>query len=235
MSVSATRIVRMLEIIDNKAKFMGIKLTMIRNLLERYKNNKELIKEILKLTEGKRLYDLILEACPELKEVVDEIKYEEIYEEEKEIIKEEIESFRFENRISLMAYIKDHLRDMYFGTNSNKIFYEIGKNYALKCNIKSYKEMEELIKEEFGEVDIIKDDKDIKVIIRDNKEAKNYVSSEPVCCIASGVISGCLESIYNKEFIVDVFEEKCIAKGDEYCLFIAKKSRKLIRELFDKY
>ncbi|WP_456471840.1 V4R domain-containing protein [Methanocaldococcus sp.] len=228
---TATRVIRMLEIIDNKAKFIGIKLSMIRNLLERYKDNEELLKEILKQTEGKKIHDLILEACPELKELEEKIKLEELEKLESEHgevetkVEEEIRS-----RTSILAYFKDYLKNIYFGNNAKNIYYEIGKSYALKYNIKSIEELKEVLEEEFGECIIEEENNNYKVIIKDCREAKNYMSSEPVCHIASGVIAGSLENINDKKFIIDVTEDKCIAKGDDYCLFTAKKSRKLLKE-----
>ncbi|XRO75651.1 V4R domain-containing protein [Methanocaldococcus sp. 28A] len=223
---TAIEIIEMLRIIDNRAKFVGIKLTMMKNLLVKYKDNKELLKEVLKLTEGTRLHELILEAYPPLEELKKELKKESqitIAPEEDVENKEDIHEFCvFEGNVSIIAYIREYLRKFYFGSNVKRIFYDIGKDYAIRLGINNYKDMIEFMNEEFGETSIEKSEPLI-VIIKNNKECKNCRASEPVCYLTAGFIAGCLENMANKKYIVDVVEKKCQAVGDPYCLFILKK------------
>jgi predicted hydrocarbon binding protein len=225
------KIIEMLRIIDNRAKFMGIKLTMMKNLLEKYKDNKELLKEVLKLTEGTRLHELILEAYPPLGELKKEIKEKEYNvkitsEEEIEEEEEKREFCVFEGPVSLIAYVKEYLRKYYLGNNITRIFYDIGKDYAIRLGINNYEDMIEFMKEEFGETDIEKSEP-LTIIVKNNKECKNCKASEPVCYLTAGFIAGCLENMADRKYIVDVVEKKCRAVGDPYCLFIARKSIKL--------
>ncbi|ENN96325.1 hypothetical protein J422_03159 [Methanocaldococcus villosus KIN24-T80] len=222
---NATAIVEMLRIIDNRAKFMGIKLTMIKNLLEKYKDNKELLKEVLKETEGTKLHDLILEACPYLRDLDKEIKAEEarikISAEEEKPLK--LEDYGFVGKVSLLAYIREYMRKYYLRANTKKVFYQIGKDYAILLNINNYDEMKKFIDTEFGEMEIEKPEP-LTIIVRDNKECKNCTSPEPVCYVTAGFIAGCLENIVNRKYIVDVVEKKCLAVGDPYCLFVANRT-----------
>ncbi|WP_423793425.1 V4R domain-containing protein [Methanocaldococcus indicus] len=227
--VTPIKLIEMLKIIDNRAKFMGIKLTMMKNLLEKYKDDKELLKEVLKLTEGTRLHDLILEAYPPLEELEKELKEEEfkssiIVSKTEPISKEKKEQFYFTGAPPLVVYIKDYLRKFYFGSNIKKIFYDLGKNYALFLNLKNYDEMKEFMKKEFGEV-TIEMSEPLMITVKNNKEALNYRSNEPVCYITAGFLAGCLENIADRKYIVEVVEEKCISVGDPYCVFIVKKTR----------
>lgn len=227
---NAMKVIEMLRIIDNRAKFMGIKLTMMKNLLEKYKDNKDLLKEVLKLTEGTRLHDLILEAYPPLEELKREIKEEELE------VKKEHEIYTnnlpkkdfciFEGRVSLIAYIKEYLRKYYLGNNVKKIFYEIGKDYAIRLGINSYEEMIKFMNGDFGEVSI-EHCEPLTIIVKNNKECRNCKASEPICYLTAGFIAGCLENMVNKMYLVEVTEEKCQAIGDPFCVFIAKKSIKL--------
>ena len=82
---NAMQIVNMLRTIDNRAKFTGIKLTMMKNLLEKYKNDRELLREVLKLTRGTRLHDLIIEAYPVLAELEKETITDPLIEEKSPI------------------------------------------------------------------------------------------------------------------------------------------------------
>lgn len=151
---NAMKIIEMLRIIDNRAKFMGIKLTMMKNLLEKYKDNKELLKEVLKLTEGTRLHELILEAYPPLEELKKEIREEEhkIKITSESGGEEKKEFCTFEGPVSLIAYIKEYLRKYYLGNNVKRIFYDIGKDYAIKLGINTYDDMITFMKKDFGEV-----------------------------------------------------------------------------------
>lgn len=222
------KIIEMLRIIDNRAKFMGIKLTMMKNLLEKYKDNKELLKEVLKLTEGTRLHELILEAYPPLEELKKEIREEEhkIKITSESGGEEKKEFCTFEGPVSLIAYIKEYLRKYYLGNNVKRIFYDIGKDYAIKLGINTYDDMITFMKKDFGEV-VIEKSEPLTVVVKDNKECKNCKASEPICYLTAGFIAGCLENMTNKTYIVEVTEEKCQAVGDPYCTFVAKKSIRL--------
>lgn len=217
------KIIEMLRIIDNRAKFMGIKLTMMKNLLEKYKDNKELLKEVLKLTEGTRLHELILEAYPPLEELKKEIREEEhkIKITSESGGEEKKEFCTFEGPVSLIAYIKEYLRKYYLGNNVKRIFYDIGKDYAIKLGINTYDDMITFMKKDFGEV-VIEKSEPLTVVVKDNKECKNCKASEPICYLTAGFIAGCLENMTNKTYIVEVTEEKCQAVGDPYCTFVAK-------------
>jgi len=228
---NAMKIIEMLRIIDNRAKFMGIKLNMMKNLLEKYKDNKELLKEVLKLTEGTRLHELILEAYPPLEELKREMNKEEYKIKitlniSKSNEKEKKEFCTFEGFVSLIAYIKEYLRKYYLGNTVKRIFYDIGKDYAIKLGINTYEDMIEFMKEELGET-IIDKSEPLTVIVKDNKECKNCKASEPICYLTAGFIAGCLENMANRKYIVEVTEEKCQAVGDPYCLFTTKKSIRL--------
>ncbi|AAB98862.1 TPA: DUF2507 domain-containing protein [Methanocaldococcus jannaschii] len=225
---NAMKIIEMLRIIDNRAKFMGIKLTMMKNLLEKYKDNKELLKEVLKLTEGTRLHELILEAYPPLEELKKEIREEEhkIKITSESGGEEKKEFCTFEGPVSLIAYIKEYLRKYYLGNNVKRIFYDIGKDYAIKLGINTYDDMITFMKKDFGEV-VIEKSEPLTVVVKDNKECKNCKASEPICYLTAGFIAGCLENMTNKTYIVEVTEEKCQAVGDPYCTFVAKKSIRL--------
>jgi len=48
-------------------------------------------------------------------------------------------------------------------------------------------------------------------------------SKEPSGYFFKGVLAGLLTKIENRDVIVE--EVKCIAKGDEYCMFIARISK----------
>ncbi len=228
--VSAMKLIEMLKIIDNRAKYMGIKLTMIKNLLEKYKDNKELLKEVLKLTEGTKLHELILEAYPPLEELKKELM-EETYKMQIQSttsphaptqIEEQI--YGFVGTPTLIGFIKEYLRKYYFGSQLKKIFYDLGKHYANAVNIRNYDELKNFMEKEFGPT-TIEMSEPLVITVKNNKEALNYKSPEPVCYITSGFLAGCLENIANKKFIIEVDESKCIAKGDPYCVFIVKKSR----------
>ncbi|XRO77587.1 V4R domain-containing protein [Methanocaldococcus sp. 10A] len=227
---NAIKIIEMLRIIDNRAKFMGIKLNMMKNLLEKYKDNKELLKEVLKLTEGTRLHELILEAYPPLEELKKELKEEyqiNLTTGEELESKEDVHEFCvFEGNVSIIAYIREYLRRFYFGSNVKRIFYDIGKDYAIRLGIDNYKDMIEFMNEEFGEVHI-EESEPLTIIVKDNKDCKNCRASEPVCYLTAGFIAGCLENMADRKYIVDVVEKKCQAVGDPYCLFIASKSIRL--------
>ncbi|CAB3287692.1 V4R domain-containing protein [Methanocaldococcus lauensis] len=225
MSTSAMKIIEMLKIIDNRAKFMGIKLNMMKNLLEKYKDNKELLKEVLKITKGTRLHELILEAYPPLETLEKEIEEEDmtITLEESEEEKKAEEFCSFDGYVSIIAYVREYMRKYYFGYNVKKIFYEIGKDYAIKMGINNYDTMINFMNDEFGETHI-ETSEPLTFIVKNNKEAINCRASEPVCYITAGFIAGCLENITEKKYMIEVTEKKCLAKGDPYCQFIVKKS-----------
>jgi len=61
------KIINDLNIINSKAKFVGIKIIMIRRIIHRYKDNDKLIKKVLEGIKNTELYDLVLSACPELR------------------------------------------------------------------------------------------------------------------------------------------------------------------------
>ncbi|XRO77063.1 hypothetical protein ACO3VM_00605 [Methanocaldococcus sp. 10A] len=62
------KVLKDLEIINNNAKYIGIKVIMIRHILESHANNRRVISNVLNATRNTELYDLILLACPKLKE-----------------------------------------------------------------------------------------------------------------------------------------------------------------------
>jgi len=222
------QIVNMLRTIDNRAKFTGIKLTMMKNLLEKYKNDRELLREVLKLTRGTRLHELILEAYPTLADLDKEMGVGPLIE-EKSLIAEMIEeegAIKFNGRIALITYVKEYLRRYYFGENYKKICYNIGKNYAHIINIKTYDEMVEFMKDDFGKI-LLEESDPTKIVIKDNKECKNCEHFEPICHITAGFIAGCLENIRDRKYIIDVEEEQCQAMGSPCCIFIVKKSIKI--------
>ncbi|ADC69158.1 DNA-directed RNA polymerase, subunit I (RpoI) [Methanocaldococcus sp. FS406-22] len=61
------KIINDLNIINSKAKFLGIKIIMVRRIIDIYKDNDELIKKVLESIKDTELYDLVLRACPELR------------------------------------------------------------------------------------------------------------------------------------------------------------------------
>lgn len=77
----------------------------------------------------------------------------------------------------------------------------------------------------FGKMEIIElDNKKANAIVRitDSTMAREYLktkakSKTPVCTITSGVLAGMFEYILGKD--VDCIEEKCVAKGDDFCEF----------------
>ncbi|WP_456372253.1 V4R domain-containing protein [Methanocaldococcus sp.] len=223
---SAIKIIEMLKVIDNRAKFIGIKLNMMKNLLEKYKDDKELLKEVLKLTEGTRLHELILEAYPPLEKLKEELKKEEIIPIVDIEEKKPEEFCHFDGHISIIAYIREYMKKYYFGSTVKKIFYEIGKDYAIKMGIDNYDKMINIMKEEFGETYIEKSEP-ITFIVKNSKEAMNCRALEPVCYLTAGFIAGCLENITEKKYIIEVIEKKCMALGDPYCQFIVKRYIKL--------
>jgi predicted hydrocarbon binding protein len=215
------QIVNMLRTIDRRAKFRGIKLVMIRNLLEKYKNDKALLKGVLRLTRGTKLHDLIIEARPELEELEEETDTNPLM----GIIENE-NAVQFEGKMPLICYMKEYLKKHYFGENYNKIYYDIGKNHAHIINIRTYDEMVEFMKNDFGEILLEKSDP-TKIVVKDNKECRNCKFNEPVCHITAGFIAGCLENIWDRKYIIDIVEEQCQAMGFPYCVFIIKKSIKI--------
>jgi len=54
---------------------------------------------------------------------------------------------------------------------------------------------------------------------------KSIASNKPVCNYIAGLLSGALESIYGKKFIVK--EIKCIAQGCDACYFEVKDTGRL--------
>lgn len=112
------------------------------------------------------------------------------------------------------------------GNNIKKVFYDIGKDYALKLGLNTYDDMINFMSKEFGET-IVEKSEPLVVIVKNNKESINCSASEPICYLTAGFIAGCLENITERRYIVDVVEKKCQAVGDPYCLFIAEKSIRL--------
>ncbi len=70
---SDEKIIEDLKIINSKAKFVGIKILMIRHIIESHINNKRLIYKILESTKNTELYELILTACPKLEKIVGDL------------------------------------------------------------------------------------------------------------------------------------------------------------------
>ena len=228
--VTANEIVEMLINIDSKAKFMGIKFTMIKNLLEKYRNDRELLIDVLRLTRGTHLHDLILEAYPQLESLKKELELEEYEamepEETFEIISGESELESVEE-IPPLAFIKDYLKRYYFEDNISKIFYNMGKEYAFKLRIDDYDKMTNFIKKNLGDDVTIEESNPLTVIIKNSKECVGVRSSSPACHFTAGFIAGCLENISDKRFVVDVIEEECKAMGDPYCVFVVTKMKKI--------
>ncbi|WP_244409401.1 DNA-directed RNA polymerase subunit I [Methanocaldococcus jannaschii] len=61
------KIINDLNTINSKAKFIGIKIIMVRRIIDMHKDNDKLIKKVLEGIKNTDLYDLVLNACPELK------------------------------------------------------------------------------------------------------------------------------------------------------------------------
>ena len=228
---TANEIIEMLRNIDSKAKFTGIKLTMVKNLLEKYRNDRELLIEVLRLTKGTHLHDLILEAYPQLESLKRELEleaYDEDVETEEtyEIVGREGEEDIVEE-IPPLAFIKDYLKRYYFEDNVGKIFYNMGKEYAFKLRIDDYDKMTDFIKKNLGDDVTIEETNPLTIIIKNSKECVGVRSSNPACHFTAGFIAGCLENISDKRFVVDVIEEECKAMGDPYCVFIVGKMKKI--------
>ena len=227
---TANEIVEMLRNIDSKAKFTGIKLTMIKNLLERYRSNRELLMDVLKMTKGTHLHDLILEAYPQLEALKRELELDEFdemkTEETFEIIGRESDEETVEE-IPPLTFIKDYLKRYYFEDNISKIFYNMGKEYAFKLGIDDYDKMMDFIKKNLGDDVTIEESNPLTVIIKNSKECVGVRSSSPACHFTSGFIAGCLENISDKRFVVDVIEEECKAMGDPYRVFVVTKMKKI--------
>lgn len=66
------KIIEDLKIINSKAKFVGIKILMIRHIIESHMKDKKSIYKILESTKNTELYKLILIACPKLEEINEE-------------------------------------------------------------------------------------------------------------------------------------------------------------------
>ena len=64
------KILEDLKIINSKAKFIGIKILMIRHIIEPLIDDRNLIYKILESTKNTELYGLILTACPKLEEII---------------------------------------------------------------------------------------------------------------------------------------------------------------------
>jgi predicted hydrocarbon binding protein len=231
---TANEIVEMLKNIDSKAKFTGIKLTMIKNLLEKYRNNRELLEDVLRLTRGTHLHDLILEAYPQLQSLEKELELEYspyesagIGETLEDMVKENENGNTTAEDLPPIAFIKDYLKRYYFEDNIGKIFYNLGKEYAFKLRINDYDKMKKFIKENFGEEVIIEDANPLTIIVKNSKECWGVKSSSPACHLIAGFIAGCLENISDKRFVVDVVEEECRAMGDPYCVFVVAKMKKI--------
>lgn len=56
-----------------------------------------------------------------------------------------------------------------------------------------------------------------KIIVVGSFETVNHRSNQPSCHFLRGFLAGFLSELFAKEVSVD--EEKCVAKGDEYCQF----------------
>jgi DNA-directed RNA polymerase subunit I len=63
------KIIEDLKIINDKAKYMGIKIIMVRHLIEPHINNKKLLYKVLESTKDTEIHNLILTACPKLEEI----------------------------------------------------------------------------------------------------------------------------------------------------------------------
>ena len=61
------KIINDLNIINSKAKFVGIKIIMVRRIIDTHKDDDELMKKVLESIKDTELYDLVLRACPELR------------------------------------------------------------------------------------------------------------------------------------------------------------------------
>ncbi|AIJ06073.1 hypothetical protein JH146_1231 [Methanocaldococcus bathoardescens] len=65
------KILEDLKIINSKAKFIGIKILMIRHIIESHIDDRKLIYKILESTKNTELYGLILTACPKLEKIIE--------------------------------------------------------------------------------------------------------------------------------------------------------------------
>ncbi|CAB3287184.1 conserved protein of unknown function [Methanocaldococcus lauensis] len=66
-NVNVEKILEDLKIINSKARYMGIKIVLVRHIIEPHINNEKIMHKILKSTENSELYNLILLSCPKLK------------------------------------------------------------------------------------------------------------------------------------------------------------------------
>ncbi|ADC70187.1 conserved hypothetical protein [Methanocaldococcus sp. FS406-22] len=64
------KIIEDLKIINSKAKFVGIKILMIRHIIESHIKDEKLICRILESTKNTELHELILTACPKLEKII---------------------------------------------------------------------------------------------------------------------------------------------------------------------
>ncbi|RLG92530.1 MAG: hypothetical protein DRO36_01100 [Candidatus Hecatellales archaeon] len=72
-------------------------------------------------------------------------------------------------------------------------------------------------------------EEEVKVILLNNFEAESILEhfgkqNEPSCHITRGALAGNLSMILGKDFVGK--EVKCIAKGDNYCMFILKPKKR---------
>ncbi len=73
-NVNIEKILEDLKIINSEAKYMGLKIVLVRHVIEPHINNEKIMRRILKSTENSELYNLILLSCPKLKYYSKKIK-----------------------------------------------------------------------------------------------------------------------------------------------------------------
>lgn len=77
------------------------------------------------------------------------------------------------------------------------------------------------------EVTSLKNDKKEAVVrIRESalavKRLQKGKSKKPICSLTAGILAGIFSFLFKEN--VDAYEKECLAKGDDYCVFIIKKS-----------
>jgi len=55
------------------------------------------------------------------------------------------------------------------------------------------------------------------------EQLKKSKSKAAMCAVTAGILAGIFSYVFNED--VDCFEKKCLAKGDEFCLFIVGGKR----------
>lgn len=140
-------------------------------------------------------------------------------------------------RVDSMANMIKRLCDV-FGLGGATILYEMGmelgetvvKKTKERYNIKEEVEILKVILIEriakgwgLPEIEEFNKDKSLAIIkVHELFECIPFkgMRNEPCSYFFKGYLTGILKSLLNKE--IEVIEEKCIAKGDPYCLFVAK-------------